>query len=211
MSHRRSPWYSRRLPVPRPRRVRAPPGACFAFSPAQRKHGTRWLQCLVGGHCRTLAHQSVRAYYSAIVARIAASLSATAVLALGVVAGGSSATPVRDLEAWARQPWNPPVGVTTNGYRHPLRVAKHVRPGMYRITILATETIGFQLIGPGINRRTKTCVERLGQPPCWLRGFRPANTSWMVRLSRGTYKYRAVGTGVIDLRPRPTAGSFQVP
>ena len=33
----------------------------------------------------------------------------------------------------------------------------------------------------------------------------------MVRLSRGTYKYRAVGTGVIDLRPRPTSGSFQVP
>jgi hypothetical protein len=32
-----------------------------------------------------------------------------------------------------------------------------------------------------------------------------------VRLRRGTYKYRAVGPGVIELRPRPTSGSFQVP
>jgi len=154
----------------------------------------------------------VRAYHSAIGARIAASLIATAVLALGVVAAGSSETRVRDLEAWAHQPWNPPVGVTTYGYGHfPLRVAKHVRPGTYRIAILATGALGFQLIGPGINRRTKTCVEEPGKPPCWLRGARPANTSWIVRLDRGTYKYRAVGTGVIDLRPRPTSGSFQVP
>jgi hypothetical protein len=92
----------------------------------------------------------------AIVARIAALSIATAVLGLGVAAGGSSATRVRDLEAWARSPWNPPVGVTTHGYIHPLRVAKHVPAGMYRISILATEALGFELIGPGINRRTKT-------------------------------------------------------
>ena len=170
---------------------------------------------------RTLKHRVARtlfssfwSYHLAIVAPIGVSLVATAVLALGVVAGGSSATRVRDLEAWARLPWNPPVGVTTYGYNHfPLRVAKHVRPGMYRITILATEAIGFQLIGPGINRRTKTCVERPGQQPCWQRLFIPANTSWMVRLSRGTYRYRAVGPAVEagSLRPRPTSGAFQVP
>jgi hypothetical protein len=156
----------------------------------------------------------VRAYYSAIVARIAAPLIATAVLAFGIVAAGSSAAHVRDLQAWARQPWNPPVGVTTFGYGHfPHRVAKHVRPGMYRITILATEALGFQLIGPGINRRTKTCVERPGQQPCVQRLYIPANTSWMVRLSRGTYRYRAVGPAVEAgmLRPRPTSGSFHVP
>jgi len=151
-----------------------------------------------------------RAYHS-IVARIAASLIATAVLALGVVAAGSSATHVRDLEAWARLPWNPPVGVTTHGYSHPLRVAKHVPPGMYRISILATEALGFELIGPGINRRTKTCLGGAGSVPCSQRLFIPANTSWMVRLSRGSYRYRAVGQGMPSLRPRPTSGSFQVP
>jgi hypothetical protein len=154
----------------------------------------------------------IRAYHSAIVVRIAASLIATAVLALGVVAGGSSATRVRDLQVWARLPWNPPVGVTTHGYSHPLLVAKHVPPGMYRISILATEALGFELIGPGINRRTKTCLGGAGSVPCWQRLFVPANTSWTgVRLSRGTYKYRAVGPGVSSLRPRPTSGSFHVP
>ena len=113
----------------------------------------------------------------AIVARIAALSIATAVFALGVAAGGSSATRVRDLEAWARLPWNPPVGVTTHGYIHPLRVAKHVPAGMYRISILATEALGFELIGPGINRRTKTCLGRAGSVPCWQREFVPANTS----------------------------------
>ena len=153
----------------------------------------------------------IRTYHSAIVARIAASLIVIAVLALGAVGGGSSATRVRDLEAWARDWWNPPVGVTTHGYIHPLRVAKHVPAGMYRITILATEAIGFQLIGPGINRRTKTCHEAPGAEPCSQKVFIPANTSWKVRLSRGTYRYQAVGPGVGILRPRPTSGSFQVP
>ena len=147
----------------------------------------------------------------AIVARIAALSIATAVLGLGVAAGGSSATRVRDLEAWARSPWNPPVGVTTHGYIHPLRVAKHVPAGMYRISILATEALGFELIGPGINRRTKTCLGRAGSVPCWQREFVPANTSWTVLLSRGTYRYRGVGPGVTGLRPRTTSGSFQVP
>ena len=147
----------------------------------------------------------------AIVARIAALSIATAVLGLGVAAGGSSATRVRDLEAWARSPWNPPVGVTTHGYIHPLRVAKHVPAGMYRISILATEALGFELIGPGINRRTKTCLGRAGSVPCWQREFVPANTSWTVRLSRGTYRYRGVGPGVTGLRPRTTSGSCQVP
>jgi hypothetical protein len=152
-----------------------------------------------------------RRYDSVIVARIAASLIADAVLALGVVGGGSSATRVRDLEAWARQWWNPPVGVTTYGYIHPLRVVKHVRPGMYRITILASEALSFQLIGPGINRRTRRCVDGAGRQPCWQRESFPANTFWMVRLSRGTYRYGAVGAVVSSLRPRPTSGSFQVP
>jgi hypothetical protein len=153
----------------------------------------------------------VRAYYSAIVARIAASLIATVVLALGIVAGGSSATRVRDLEAWARPVWNPPVGVTTQGYNHfPLRIAKHVPPGMYRIAVLATEAVGFQLIGPGINRRTKTCLGGAGSVPCSQREFTPANTSWKVRFSRGTYRYRAVGPDLSGLRS-PTSGSFQVP
>ena len=118
---------------------------------------------------------------------------------------------VRDLQAWARVEWNPPVGVTTHGYIRPPRVAKHLPPGIYRISILAAEAIGFELIGPGINRRTKTCLGGAGSVPCWQREFVPANTSWRVRLSRGTYRYRAVGPGVSSLRPRPTSGSFQVP
>jgi hypothetical protein len=138
-------------------------------------------------------------------------LIAVAVLGLGVVAEGSSATRVRDLEAWARFTWNPSVGVTTHGYGHfPLRVTKHVPPGMYRIAILATETFGFQLIGPGINRRTKTCVERPGSVPCSQKSFIPANTSWKVRLRPGTYRYRAVGPDAVGFRS-PTSGSFQVP
>jgi hypothetical protein len=132
-------------------------------------------------------------------------------LALGVVAGGS-ATRVHDLEAWAREQWNPPVGVTTRGYNHfPLRVTKHVPPGMYRIAILATETLGFQITGPGVNRRTKTCVERPGSVPCSQKWGIPADTYWKVRLSPGTYRYQAVGPDVTGVRPRPTSGSFQVP
>jgi hypothetical protein len=164
----------------------------------------------VRGHSRTLAHQGVRAYYSAILARIAASLIATVVLALGVVAAGSSATHVRDLEAWARPYWNPPVGVTTHGYNYGRGVSKHVPPGMYRIAILASEALGFQLIGPGINRRTKTCLGGAGSVPCSQRLDIPANTSWKVRLRRGTYRYRVVGPAAVGLHP-PTSGSFQVP
>jgi hypothetical protein len=108
-------------------------------------------------------------YLWPIVARIAASFLATAVLALGVVGGGSSATRVRDLQAWARLPWNPPVGVTTHGFSFRARVVKHVPPGMYRISILATDVLGFELIGPGINRRTKTVSCRNTFLP-WLRG-----------------------------------------
>ena len=151
-----------------------------------------------------------RNYPSAIFARIAALSIATAALALGIVAGGSSATRVRDLEAWARPNWSPPVGVTTHGYNHPLRVTKHVPPGMYRIAVLATEALGFQLSGPGVNRRTKTCLGGAGSVPCSQRESIPANTSWKVRLSRGTYRYRAVGPVAIGLHP-PTSGSFQVP
>lgn len=141
----------------------------------------------------------------------AALSTATVVLALGVVSAGSSSTRVRDLEAWARLPWNPPVGVTTRGYRHPLRVARHVPPGIYQVTILASEAIGFRLIGPGVNRRTRRCLQSPGSDPCSERLFTPANTSWKVRLSRGTYRYQAVGPGVESLRPRPTSGSFEVP
>jgi hypothetical protein len=96
--------------------------------------------------------------------------------------------------------------VTTHGFSFRARVVKHVPPGMYRISILATDVLGFELIGPGINRRTKTCLA--GTPSCL--GY-AANTSWMVRLRRGTYRYRAVGPQVIALRPRPTSGSFRVP
>ncbi len=123
----------------------------------------------------------------------------------------ASANPARDpplAGAVARQA---AVGVTTHGYIHPLRVTKHVPPGMYRITILATEALGFELIGHGISRRTKTCLGGAGSVPCWQRLFAPANTSWTVRLRRATYRYRAVGPGVSSLRPRPTSGSFQVP
>jgi hypothetical protein len=162
------------------------------------------------GQSQTLAHESVWAYYSGIVARIAASLIATVVLALGVVGAGSSATRVRDLEAWARFTWNPPVGVTTHGYNHPLRVSKHVPPGMYRITILATQALGFQLIGPGINRRTPTCLGGPGSVPCDQREAIPADASWKVRLRRGTYRYRLVNPVAIVVQP-PTSGSFKVP
>ena len=81
---------------------------------------------------------------------------------------------------------------------------------MYRIAILATEALGFQLIGPGINRRTPTCLGGPGSVPCYQREFTPANTSWKVRLKRGTYRYRLVGPVAIGLHP-PTSGSFKVP
>lgn len=156
----------------------------------------------ISGHSATLAHQSVRAYYSAIAARIAVSLIATVVLALGVLAAGSSATRVRDVEAWARGVWHPPLGVTTRGYSHPLHVVKHLPPGMYRFSVLADEALGFHLVGPGVNRQTRVVWKQ-------LEGFTPANARWRIRLRRGTYTYRAIGPDAGSVHP--ATGSFQIP
>jgi hypothetical protein len=145
----------------------------------------------------------VRAYYSAVVARIAASLIATAVLALGVVSGGSSATGVRYLEAWAGPSHSPQIGVTASGYSPRPRIVKHLSPGTYQITIVASEALGFQLTGPGFNRHTRVVKQQIPASNY------STNTHWKIRLRRGVYRYRVIGPYASGVHP--ATGSFQVP
>jgi hypothetical protein len=93
--------------------------------------------------------------------------------------------------------------VTTHGFSFRPRVVKRILPGTYRISILATEPLGFQLVGPGISRHTRVLLEHL------LPHNYATNTAWTVRLRRGIYRYRAIGPYPGNLHP--ASGSFQVP
>jgi len=144
-----------------------------------------------------------RRYYSAIVARTAASLTATVALALGVATAGSSASPLRYLQAWAGPSHSPQIGVTASGYSPRPRIVKHLSPGTYQISIVASEALGFQLTGPGFNRHTRVVTQQIP-------GSNYAtNTHWTIRLRRGVYRYHAIGPYAGGLHP--ASGSFQVP
>jgi len=53
--------------------------------------------------------------------------------------------------------------------------------------VIASEPLGFQLTGPGVNRRTHVVWTLPG------RGFVPTSTHRTIRLRRGIYTYRAIG------------------
>lgn len=71
------------------------------------------------------------------------------------------------------------------------------------MSVIASEALGFQLIGPGVNRRTRVVSKQVGV------GFVAANARWTIRLRRGIYTYRAIGPEAGSVRPG--TGSFQVP
>lgn len=124
-------------------------------------------------------------------------------LALGAVGAASSATRVRQLQAWAKFWRSPAVGVTTSGYtslRPPL--VKHLRPETYRLYIYATDMLGFQLVGPGINRHTPVALFERPR-------YKTISVTWTIRLRRGVYQYR--GIGPYASTARHTTASFRVP
>ena len=124
-------------------------------------------------------------------------------LALGVVAGGSSATRVRDLQAWATPSKHPQLGITASGYSPRPRLVKHLPPGTYRISVVASEALGFQLTGPGFNRHTRIVKQQLPESDY------STNTHWTIRFRRGIYTYRAIEPYARGVHP--ATGSFQVP
>ncbi len=80
---------------------------------------------------------------------------------------------------------------------------KHLPAGTYRVSIIASEALGFQLTGPGVNRHTRVWANQV--PPSDY----STNTTWMIRLQRGTYTYRVIGPFAVSVRPKTR--SFQVP
>jgi hypothetical protein len=69
--------------------------------------------------------------------------------------------------------------------------------------VIASEPLGFELTGPGVNRRTRVVWTLPG------RGFVPNSTHWTIRLRRGIYTFRAIGPYARGVHP--VSGSFQVP
>ena len=138
-----------------------------------------------------------------MIIRLGASWIAAVLLALAVAAAGSSSTArVKHLQAWAAQYRHPPVGVSASGFAARMRVVKHVAPGRYRIHVIASDAIGFDLVGPGVNRHTRVTLTEL--PHLYTR-----NTTWTLTLRRGVYNYRAIGQYAANVRP--ALGSFRVP
>jgi hypothetical protein len=136
-------------------------------------------------------------------ARAATCASAVLVATFAIVVGPSSATtPLKHLRAWASLGKRPPVGVTTSRLTSRPHVAHHLKPGLYRVTVIANEMLGFQLVGPGINRHTRVAVAERAH-------WDVTNTTWRIRLRRGYYQYRAIGPYAAGLRP--AVGSFRVP
>jgi hypothetical protein len=124
-------------------------------------------------------------------------------LALGVVGGATSATRVRQLQAWAKFWRSPAVGVTTSGYTSVRpHVVKHLRAGTYRMSIYATDWLGFQLVGPGIDRHTRVALSAGAR-------YETISVAWTIRLRPGLYQYR--GIGPYASTARHTIGSFRVP
>jgi hypothetical protein len=127
----------------------------------------------------------------------------TAVGAAVVGVSGSDGARVGQLEAWACSCHKPVLGVSAIGFRGPL--VKHLRTGKYRVSVIATDALGFQLVGPGLNRRTRTDYA-MAIPA------HPTNATWTIRLRPGLYKYSLVGPTARDYLPEePAVRSFRVP
>ena len=98
---------------------------------------------------------------------------------------------------------HPQLGITASGYSPRPRIVKHLPPGTYRISVIASEALGFQLTGPGFNRHTRIMKQQLPGSNY------STNTHWTIRLQRGIYTYRAIGPYAGGVHP--ASGSFRVP
>ena len=109
----------------------------------------------------------------------------------------------RPLQAWAKFWRSPAVGVTTSlGLSTDAHLVRHLQPGTYRLSISATDMLGFQLVGPGINRHTPVGLTERPR-------YDIVSATWTIRLRRGLYQYR--GIGPYAGTSRHTTGSFSVP
>jgi hypothetical protein len=126
----------------------------------------------------------------------------TAVAAAVVGVSGSEGARVGQLEAWASWSHTPVLGVSAIGFRGSL--VKHLRAGTYRVSVIATDALGFHLVGPGLDRRTPT---QIATPI----PEHPTNASWRIRLRPGLYKYSLVGPSARDFPYQPAVRSFRVP
>jgi hypothetical protein len=136
-----------------------------------------------------------------LVTRFAASVIAVAIVATAAVAAAASSDRVRDLQAWAAINKRPPVGISNTGFSYAPHVVQRLPPGRYRLSIIASDAIGFQLVGPGVNRHTP--VTPVAQPH-----FYATNTTWTIRLRRGDYTYRAIGPYASTVHP--ASGALRV-
>jgi hypothetical protein len=119
-----------------------------------------------------------------------------------VVAGGAASTPrVQTLQAWAKF-WRSPAVVVGRPSHFDGAPVKHVRAGTYRVSVYATDMLGFQLVGPGINRHTPVALAERAH-------YKIITTTWRTRLRRGLYQYR--GIGPYASTSRGVTGSFRVP
>jgi hypothetical protein len=119
------------------------------------------------------------------------------------LATGATASPskTRHLYAWAKFWRSPAVGLNTVGYHDvkPPRI-KRLRAGTYRLTIYATDMLGFHLVGPGSDRHTRVAL--------YERQYTVVSPTWTVRLKRGFYRYGGIGPYVTTARG--VSGSFIV-
>jgi hypothetical protein len=88
-------------------------------------------------------------------------------------------------------------------------LVRHIRPGIYRLHLKATDLMPFHLVGPGINRRTPTGSSRPNGPP---RGYTVYKT-WTIRLRKGRYRYAGEGYNAFEYLAQGfrISGSFVVP
>jgi hypothetical protein len=91
----------------------------------------------------------------------------------------------KTMRAWASISHRPIIGITTSGYSARPRLVKHLPAGTCRVSIIASEALGFQLIGPGVNRKTRVLQTQVPASDY------STNTVWTVPLRRGIYRYRA--------------------
>jgi hypothetical protein len=78
---------------------------------------------------------------------------------------------------------------------------KRLTPGTYRLSIIATNMLGFQLVGPRLKRHTPVALWETAP-------YKVTNTTWKIRLRRGTYSYGLIGRWASGLHA--ARGSFQV-
>jgi len=125
-----------------------------------------------------------------------------AVVVAGALVGVSGfQARVRQLEAWASISHEPILGVSATGFRGAL--VKHLPAGTYHVSVIASDALGFRLVGPALSRRTP--VDYVAPIPA-----HPTNTTWTIRLRRGgSYEYGLIGPYASDYRPRTR--SFQAP